>query len=299
MGLKPRWTWNAAKVLAAGNPNEAMFIIGACGHDDANLPIESKVDSNDRSRLSTQALLAKSGTIYDGLSILENRIQCPTRPDNFFLQQGLDESADVSNSMKQKIAGTQAPTMGASVIPAKYYHVYAGAFMACEMIEDGLPASRASEYPGKFAAIYRRSRLCSEMSAISRQANVLNESYRQALAKTSNNQKEKISVHNYLRSLSHAEMTSLWTKLMKSSNGSPAFGIDLTEESEEKTESRLNRVFAAKMYFAQSQCPGSALGITAEAIVRAASQSPNPAEQPKAFDCSGIPSSQCEGSKKR
>jgi hypothetical protein len=79
-------------------------------------------------------------------------VDCPTGfgdQSSFFLPQSLGKGVDISNRFKKKLARTRVRestdanvyysgiTPGAQHLPAKYYHVYGGALVACEMIARG------------------------------------------------------------------------------------------------------------------------------------------------------------------
>lgn len=128
--LKPGWVWNLALKSAAGDPNTAMFLIGYCGHDDA----------------------------------LENPI-CPGRTSSFYMPGSLDTKADLDPELIKKLWKVQGNGSATNnKIPAKYYHVYGGAFTACEMIRFGLNPILAKMTVGLAAVGYRGLRLCNNFA---------------------------------------------------------------------------------------------------------------------------------------
>lgn len=116
--LQPGWLWKLALKDAQGDPNRAIGFIGVCGTDDTLQSINQA---------------CPSGNAQDG----------PASADaDFYLPQSLGKNIDISPSLKKRILRRKAAaacdsTDPAQCLPAKYYHIYGSAFVACELIQRG------------------------------------------------------------------------------------------------------------------------------------------------------------------
>lgn len=117
--MKAGWVWDLAMKHADNDPQTAFRLIALCGHDN---------------------LFQKPDFVLGNIS---NYFYCPS--SLYFLPRSLNAEADISNALKEKILKTKmksnysldAEYFDAKNLSPKYYHVYAGAFVACEMISRG------------------------------------------------------------------------------------------------------------------------------------------------------------------
>lgn len=292
--LEPGWVWKKAMQLTNNDPNEAMMIIGLCGHDDTGGREQGinrqNIDHEEKSRLNKK--FGKS-ILWENNEI--SKFVCPDQNSLFYFPGSLNKKADISENLKKKIASVQAPNKGASVIPAKYYHVYGGAFMACKMIQDGVSKSAAKDYPQKFVSVYRRARMCSEAQIMKKRADLVNSKFQIALQEAAMNEKNQMNVVSYLESLDPADCLGLFSGERRSIAANICGRI---RDDKKYAEKFIDRSFAGKMYFEQQNCPSSQSGQLTDAM-RAFSAGPqNAFDFNNEFNCSNIPSSTCESSKK-
>lgn len=189
--LKEGWLWKMALAEAGGNPNLALSLIGMCGHDDkvqgeyrwknSNPESVAKlnefiVENNQRiaklkKELQNPKLSAQDRAAYrsdikwmSDNAILKKKaagytdIDCPDF--EFYTPGSLGSRVDIDDGLKRKIATIQAPNKGARSLPSKHYHVYGAAFVACQMIEKGVPKNLAPQIETQAAKVYRGVRIC-------------------------------------------------------------------------------------------------------------------------------------------
>jgi hypothetical protein len=219
--LKPGWLWGLAMKHSGGNSSIAMDLIGMCGHDDtaqsnfaykdssdeAMLEIsdrikilkerkqilekqikqsakDSKIDTRefigltrDFSRLTSQIKKLEKETF------LKREMPCPPGGSAFYSPGGLGAEADISDDLKQKIKKIQNPK-GAVRIPAKHYHVYGSAFMACKLINDGMGPDKAVLIQKQAARMYRGIRMCSSSNELEESSEALKKIFEADLKST-------------------------------------------------------------------------------------------------------------------
>ncbi|WP_277578766.1 hypothetical protein [Bdellovibrio svalbardensis] len=197
--LQPGWLWQLALKHSKGDPNSAMFLIGMCGHDDTsqgtyayedsspqgldelrqqclfNKNIKSKLDSEikdlaknyDINQEKIYSLSAQSNKYTMEIKALENQksvqrlMDCPSESSGFYAPQSLGTTADIPAGIKQEVQKIQGDIGGAQNIPAKYYHVYGSAFMACQLIQHGMSLKKTELVQKQAARLYRGIRMCS------------------------------------------------------------------------------------------------------------------------------------------
>jgi hypothetical protein len=230
--LKPGWLWELALKTTRGDPNEAIRLIGVCGHDDTArkgtqvyLPSDEvlriynqrlkfldaqlgRFEEEKRGLLKQIQLAEKSGRKKDSwknlthseklpfyldpekqLVLIEKaiiRVQlekettspetfskgyvtCPNQDSVFYVAQSLGIETDVTQDLKNRITSAQAPSdmlekskrerAPGSSIPAKVYHIYGAALIACEMISKGHSPSLVSFSSGLLGYAYRSARM--------------------------------------------------------------------------------------------------------------------------------------------
>lgn len=86
-------------------------------------------------------------------------VSCPVRNSLFFLPQSLGEEVDISQQLKDRVAQIQSPGRGPQALAAKHYHVYGGAFLACEGIQSGGHPQEVQEVTKNLAWTYRTARI--------------------------------------------------------------------------------------------------------------------------------------------
>lgn len=199
--LETGWLWKLAMKHAKGDPNSAMFLVGICGHDDANrsymsfedssesalqelqeeikyLQDEKKnlqteiaqkmknVDKNEKAILRLSNQLSNLNTQIAELkskNSLDRNMSCPEKDTGFYAPGSLGEKADIPDSLKKDISTIQGQDGGAN-IPAKHYHVYGAAFMACQLIQNGWSKTEATVLQKQAARAYRGVRMCEVVS---------------------------------------------------------------------------------------------------------------------------------------
>lgn len=196
--LEPGWLWKLAMEHAKNDPNSAMFLIGMCGHDDtaqgeftwednsptaldeireqcSELKKQKNLYDNEVKELSvhpdanaTQLAFAKSNstilnmqiTQLQNASSVQRQMNCPSAASGYYTPGSLGMSADIPKSVKDEIQRVQGDIGGAKKIPSKYYHVYGAAFMACQLVQNGISPSRAELIQTQAARLYRGIRMC-------------------------------------------------------------------------------------------------------------------------------------------
>jgi hypothetical protein len=197
-GLAPGWVWQLALKHAKGDPNSAMFLIGICGHDDASkgtllyqdysekalddlkdqrqvqlksvAEIEAKikelsknydVNREEIEYFQQMYLSAKNAVSQtEKAKSIERYMVCPPMRSGYYAPQSLGKSADIPESFKTEIIDTQKNVDNARNTPGKYYHVYGAAFMACQLVQNGMSPSKAVFIQKQAARFYRGSRMC-------------------------------------------------------------------------------------------------------------------------------------------
>lgn len=161
-----------------------MSLIGLCGHDntlqifgDATILGKSIItdSSSEFSRKNyirnTEAYFNK---IYKSKSesnsdlyeeeledILQvNKVVCPHGLSGMYLPGALGKDTQISNRLIQNIAKVQAPDRGAEALPSKDYHTIGAAYMACNLVRDGVPAPLIKSLTSMVIHNYRNKRLC-------------------------------------------------------------------------------------------------------------------------------------------
>jgi hypothetical protein len=205
--LEPGWVWKLALKHTNGNAHAAMHLIGMCGHDDTTA--QSPLGYFDESEAARNELRAEMTELVDKKKKLEKEVKaavtsmdqdpktfmtksksfssvvsqierlqhqngkyrslpCPPQDSDFYLPGGLGSEADISPELKSKINKVQNPD-GKSKIPAKYYHVYGSAFMACHLISNGFDPNKTVTVQKQAARFYRGVRVCSTSNELLKQ----------------------------------------------------------------------------------------------------------------------------------
>jgi hypothetical protein len=116
-----------------------------------------------------ESRIARQKNYLEKLSIEDfrtKRIFCPIGNSLFYVPQSLGLEVDIPRELKTRITKAQSPsdfsnakrTPGKS-IPAKYYHVYGAAFIACEMIARGHSPQLVSSISSLLGYAYRTERM--------------------------------------------------------------------------------------------------------------------------------------------
>lgn len=173
-GFSEGWVWKEALEKTEGNPNLAMKMIGLCGHDDTARSFsldKKKIFLDDTGKPSVPSDLESEKLLLGIKSFFgeygENFFPCPARASLFYLPKSLGAEADIDETLKNEIARVQAPNLGAASLPAKYYHIYGAARIACEMKERGLGDDEIEYVTSKMPGIYRRMKICSKLKSLS------------------------------------------------------------------------------------------------------------------------------------
>ncbi len=193
--LSPGWLWKLATKAAGGDSGLALMLISMCGHDDhaqgglndssftfrddsqqARAIIDNKIARYSdirrdlQEQLRTPSVQTKSRFANLDREVTNLRrahpmttISCPVRPSIFFSSESLGKAVDIPDSLKNEIQTVQNPDRLFD-LPAKYYHVYTGAFLACQMIESGMGARNAKAVAAEGAKVYRGIRLCQTLT---------------------------------------------------------------------------------------------------------------------------------------
>jgi hypothetical protein len=193
--LAAGWLWKLALQASGGDGGLALTLVGMCGHDDkfhdseGGEAIEFRDDTDaarsaliykqnryaairadllsktPRPTIASKALLAGIDQQVASLKKAQSTtaINCPFDPNPFFLPESLGAGVDIDSALKQEIDRSQNPDHLFKV-PAKYYHVYAGAFLSCGMIESGMSPAVAKSVASLGARLYRGLYLCQVLS---------------------------------------------------------------------------------------------------------------------------------------
>ncbi len=94
---------------------------------------------------------------------LDQKFTCPGY-DRMFVPGSLGAQTDIPPALKQKIAQIQAPSKGAKVLPAKYYHTIAATMSSCFLIRAGIPKFLVNQITMGAINAYRAGRLCQTIS---------------------------------------------------------------------------------------------------------------------------------------
>jgi hypothetical protein len=198
--IEPGWLWKLALKHAKGDQNSAMLLVGICGHDDAfqggysvqaNGPAEiEKINQNKvrvQQGIAAQELEIKkmkdnpqdSTSYHDELNrnsenlawlkemsaqisaakTYERKMSCPPAESAFFAPQSLGAPVDIPEDLKKQLH-VEFTEDGATKTPSKYYHVYGAAFMACQLVQEGVSPLLASEIQQQASRVYRGIRMC-------------------------------------------------------------------------------------------------------------------------------------------
>jgi len=193
--LSPGWLWKLAMRSSGGDSGLALTLIGMCGHDDhaqsgpnssaytfrddsenARAVINYKLERYAKISTDLQFQIKKpsvqSNALLSGIRTTTARLKtahtyatiaCPTKPSVFFSSESLGAGVDIPQSLKDEIQQTQNPDRLFD-LPAKYYHVYGGAFLTCQMIEAGMKPLMAKAAAAQGAKMYRGIYLCQILS---------------------------------------------------------------------------------------------------------------------------------------
>lgn len=107
---------------------------------------------------------------------------CPSVPNHLYLAKSLDADADISDDLKARLSRLQAPGQNPERLNAKYYHVYGGALIACEMIRKGAPPAFALWFTRNLAWYYRTARMNETAESYAKMRNHMETTYRGYLA---------------------------------------------------------------------------------------------------------------------
>lgn len=200
--FSPGWVWDLALKHAKGDPNSAMFLIGMCGHDDVGqgnymyedksdqaldklaeqkknildekFKLDSKVkllnENYDKNQEEIYSLTQQASNLNMQAKMvaqqkgMQSTMPCPPQSSGFYAPRSLGSSADIPTELKNEIKKTQSEVDGAKNTPAKYYHVYGSALMACQLIQNGIESSKASLLQQQAARFYRGLRMCESTS---------------------------------------------------------------------------------------------------------------------------------------
>lgn len=195
MKMQPGWFWERALTAAQGDRLLAMQLIGVCGHDDMNqldngmtLSPESRqrlaanfsdkdlrklinaawktLPAEKRKSLGNEAVEELYLELHRRLNFLtDDWVDCPFSASIMYYPQALGKEVDVPQNIKDRVARVQAPTKGASVLPAKPYHIMGAAFSSCHLIRREVPGIVSKKIVrGAFNA-YRSNRVCGKLMA--------------------------------------------------------------------------------------------------------------------------------------
>lgn len=158
--------WKKAFKLAGGDANLALALIGVCGHDDmVESDLSYCVDREDAKLVSwadPKACALSKTLSKEGLFALH--FDCPGTGTKFHTPGGLGGTSalpvvGIPDETKKRIAAMEGGDI--ALLPHKYYHVYASAYLTCQMIGDGIPIAEAENMERATAMLYRSVRICS------------------------------------------------------------------------------------------------------------------------------------------
>lgn len=196
--LEPGWLWRLALKHSKGDPNSAMFLIGMCGHDDTaqglyayedksdsaldSIRQQVEVEKKSKAKLDDQAkelaknydinqekiyaLTSQAAAYNQHIKTLQQQkslqkvMACPAGNSGFYAPESLGVGADIPDQVKKDVQRIQGDIGGAKNIPGKYYHVYGSAFMACQLIQNGISPAKAELVQKQAARLYRGVRMC-------------------------------------------------------------------------------------------------------------------------------------------
>jgi hypothetical protein len=146
----PGFLWTRLMDITDGNPNLAIAIVKLCGHDDGiyQKPQMSSHHSaflrlkqrqariiefverswQDRPVGITEWLEEEKKSDSLGFGCLPNSA--------LYLPKSLGFDVDINENLKTRIGRLQAPNKGLSALPAKYYHLIAGAATGCRFKQE-------------------------------------------------------------------------------------------------------------------------------------------------------------------
>lgn len=146
----PGFLWSRLMDMTDDSPNLAMAIIKMCGHDDGiyKRPYLSS-DHRTFHRLKQRQVRmlefferswqdSSSGmTEFLGEIRKSDRVEFICMPSSaLYLPKSFGFDLDIDEKLKAKIGRVQAPNKGLPALPAKYYHLLAGAFTGCRFKEE-------------------------------------------------------------------------------------------------------------------------------------------------------------------
>ncbi len=208
-GVAPGWFWEKALTVANGDTNLAIQLMGICTHDDwggsgANdieevndpnlnrrkiMAIE-KIDREDpRILYSTKPDRSAKQTLDSKMNELKNRgnsfkiirttFSCDAQTTYgyrlYLLPGSIGNKFDIDNSLKEKIANFQSPTLGKEGVRSKYYHVYGALQSACILVRGGYPHFMVKQIAKRVARAYRANGICPDINRYSNTFSSLNE----------------------------------------------------------------------------------------------------------------------------
>lgn len=97
---------------------------------------------------------------------------CPPKTSAFFLPESLGEGVKVPAELKDRLVWNQARSdyvkgmRRGELLPAKSYHIYGGALVACEMIGRGYSPQLVKYLQGWIAWAYRTQRMTNDLSPV-------------------------------------------------------------------------------------------------------------------------------------
>ncbi len=184
-GKQPGWLWERALEYSKGDRLLAMQLIGICGHDDVNqlfsgmpyashdraafqrlVPSDQEIQAvalNEARREENQRDTATYVRAIRNSFRFERGAFCPDQNSAFYAPQALGAAADISPSLRSRIAQVQAPTQGASSLPGKNYHVMGSAYGACHLFRRGVPEILSRPLVMGALNAYRSSRICEKL----------------------------------------------------------------------------------------------------------------------------------------
>jgi hypothetical protein len=203
--LKPGWLYQLALKHSGNDPALALNLIGMCGHDDYGDHFNFKVSTSrigplltseierlQERKVSVEAELrkrslpswaredyvARLATIRAQIEQARARtgtasvnVSCPSASSVFFYPESLGAGVDIPADLRRDVVRIQRPRdLDASSIPAKHYHVLAGAMMACQLVREGMSPLLAEQVERQSARIYRGVRLCQVINGYRRDA---------------------------------------------------------------------------------------------------------------------------------
>lgn len=207
---EPGWVWKLALKNANGDPNAALLLIGMCGHDDTNqgayVALDKSAEGQDRAYLAIDDYRSKIKRIQAQIDELRAKksdnsedsyrisdlqydlsetkialeqikrdggqtveLNCPMSNTGYFAARSLDESADIPKDLKNELHEAFSGD-GATKTASKYYHVYGSAFMACQLVQNGVSPSNAALIQQQAARVYRGIRMCQETQTKEKQS---------------------------------------------------------------------------------------------------------------------------------